>query len=217
MSDLRERLERRSEHFELPPDALQRTLDRGTRRRARRRIGTAVVALAVGIGGLAAGLSALPRGRSAAATGPTPSREAVATIPDGVYWTHPITRSTIESTLREAGFSRRQAARYYFGPGLRFDRWIRQGLVVQDGFWFQTAESDTGKREAGWSGSFTVTGPHTVQAKGYGCTITYSFSVSGRTLYLHVIGETGSSAECGPGDLVAQTAIFDPAPFVSAG
>jgi len=71
-----------------------------------------------------------------------------------------------------------------------------------------------GRKEACWRGTFRVTGPDTLQAYGYGCTITYRSSIPGRTLILDVIGETGEAAECGPGDLVAQTAIFDSAPFI---
>jgi hypothetical protein len=213
MRDLRDRLERRSERFDLPAGALDRTIARGARRRVRRRIATGAVALAVAAAGIAIAVTALPGAPRSPGANATPS-VAATRVPDGVYWTAPLSRPTIESTLADAGFSRGEARRYYFRRALPFTRWIEQGLVVQDGFWFQTARSDSGEREAGWSGSFRVVARGRIEARGYGCTISYAFSLAGRTLSLDVLDETGTGPECGPGDLVAQTAIFESAPFV---
>ena len=60
-----------------------------------------------------------------------------AAIPEGTYRTAPITRQQIVAAVRRAGFTRRQAGQLYFGPlSIPLDPWIRQGLVIQDGFWF---------------------------------------------------------------------------------
>jgi hypothetical protein len=216
MSDLRDRLVRRSERFYLPSDALQRLLVRGSRIRRRRRIAATVVALMIGVAGT---LLVVPIVRGVDTNIPTTrtssTPKALPTIPDGVYWTRPLTRADLVQTMTIAGFTHPEAKRNYFDHlSISFDQWIRMGLVIQEGFWFQTARADTGEQEAGWSGSFQVTGPHTVQASGYGCTITYRFSYSDGVLTLHVVRETGDSPECAPGDLVPQAAIFNSAPFV---
>ena len=194
---------------------MQRMFARAARRQRRRRIGTVIVALAIGL----AGVGAIARSYGTS-SGDVPgatiiSPEASATsLPNGVYWTRPLTRSEIVATLVRAGFSRSQAQRWFFSQTLAFNHWIREGLVVQDGFWFQTAKVDSGKQEAGWSGNYTVLGDERIRATGYGCTITYSYTFDGSALTLDVLREQGTAPDCGPGDLVAQTAIFDSAPFV---
>jgi len=214
MSDLGERLDRRGDRFALEPGALDRTLARGHRVRRRRQIGTTVLALVLGVAGLFYVASAFRGEGPVPADHGAPADPSSRSIPDGVYWTRPITRKQLLATMTAAGFSKRDASTYYFDPTLAFRRTIRVGLVVQDGFWFQTARSDSGAQEAGWSGTFRVVGSGRVQARGYGCTITYRFSISRRSLTLHLLRESGTNKECGRGDTIAQTAIFDSAPFV---
>jgi len=215
MSELRERLVERSERFDLPPDALQRLLERGSRIQRRRRITVSVLALTVAVAGTFFVLSAFRSNDRLPANQTSPTPKQLATIPDGIYWTQPLTRAELVATMTKAGFSRREAQRFYFDHlTVSFQRWIRMGLVIQDGFWIQTARADTGEQEAGWSGSYRVIGPHIVQASDSGCTISYRFSLSDRTLRLHLLRESGDSPDCGHGDLIPQTAIFDSAPFV---
>jgi hypothetical protein len=217
MPDLRDVLERRSRDFDLEPGFLQRTLERGERIRRRRRVTSGIVALVIGLGGVTLALTTF-RGDPGGVPLDRPSTtQVLPIIPDGVYWTRPISRSEISTTLADAGFSVHEAKEFFFRPGLPFRETIRFGLVIQDGFWFQTARADSGRKEAGWSGSYRITAPDTVVARGYGCTITYRFALSGSSLTLDVVSETGTSPECGQGDRVAQTAIFDTAPFVRQG
>ena len=56
-----------------------------------------------------------------------------------------------------------------------------------------------------------------IRATAYGCTIIYSYTFDGSELTLRVLKERGGAPDCGHGDTVAQTAIFDPAPFVLSG
>jgi hypothetical protein len=217
MADLKRQLDQRAGAFDWEPDAMQRMFERSARRQRRRRVGTAIVALAIGLAGV--GAIARSYGPSSGDVGGATltSPRMAATIPDGVYWTRPLTRSQIVETLMNAGFSRSQAQRWFFSKTLAFHHWIREGLVVQDGFWFQTAKADTGKQEAGWSGNYRALGGERIRATAYGCTITYGYTFEGRELTLHVLSERGSAPDCGHGDTVAQTAIFDPAPFALSG
>ncbi len=214
MSDLRDRLERRSERFELEPGALQRTFDRGMRVQRRRRIEAGLVALVVGMLGLFVAISTFGNGAHVPVDRPSPSVVTIPSIPEGSYWTQPFTRAQVLASIKAAGFSRRAAERYYFRAlTIPFAGRIQQGLVIQDGFWFQTARNAFGDEEAGWGGNYIVTGPHTVQASNNVCMITYRFSVSGDKLTLRVLHETGPRSMCGDGDAIAQTAIFDSGPF----
>jgi hypothetical protein len=68
MPELRDLLERRASRYEPPPDLFDRVLDRRRRRDRNRRVGTALVALAVaaaGIGGLVRAFSSDPETRPA--------------------------------------------------------------------------------------------------------------------------------------------------------
>ena len=84
--------------------------------------------------------------------------------------------------------------------------------MIQDGFWFQTARNAGGEEEAGWGGKFVVLGPHRVQATDNVCVITYGYVLSGSSLAISVIRETGPPSECEM-DVVPQTAIYESAPF----
>jgi hypothetical protein len=119
------------------------------------------------------------------------------------------------AAVRRAGFTRRQAEQLYFDHlSIPMDPWIRQGVVIQDGFWFQTATNAGGQEEAGWGGSFEQVGPDRIVATDNVCTITYRFSLSGDVLSLEVLRETGPRSECGL-DIVPQTAIYETAPFIA--
>jgi hypothetical protein len=215
MSELRERLVRRSERFDLEPGALERVFDRRRRIQRRRRFVSGALALAIGVAGTIFALSAFRGDRQLPADHNSPTPVVLPTIPDGTYWTAPVTRAQLLASITDAGFSRREAKRYYFDAlTIPVNPWIQQGLVIQEGFWFQTARNASGQQEAGWGGNFRVTGLHTAQASASDCTITYRFSLSDGTLTLRVMRDVGESAQCAHVDKVAQTAIYDPVPFV---
>jgi hypothetical protein len=216
MADLRERLTRRSERFELAAGAMGRMFERGARIQRRRRVASAAVALAIGLAGTVFAVTALrdhdpaPRPQ-----GPPSATIGGGAIPEGTYRTSPMTRHQIMATVRRAGFTRRQAEQLYFERlSIPMDPWIRQGLVIQDGFWFQTATNAGGQEEAGWGGSFEQVGPDRIVATDNVCTVTYRFSLSGDILWLQVLRETGPPSDCAM-DIVPQTAIYETAPFMA--
>ena len=214
MADLRERLIRRSERFELPSDAMGRMFERGARLQRRRRVASAAVALTIGLAGTLFAVTAL-RDHGPAPAPQVPPSPMVGAIPEGTYRTAPMTRQQIVASVRRAGFTGRQAEQLYFDHlQIPLDPWIRQGLVIQDGFWFQTATNAGGQEEAGWGGSFEQVGPHRIVATDNVCTITYGFSLTGKVLSLEVLRETGPPSECSM-DVVPQTAIYETAPFVA--
>lgn len=214
MSDLRDRLERRSERFELAPGALQRTFDRGMRVQRRRRIEAGLVALVVGVLGTLVAISTFGNGAKVPVDRPSPSVVTIPSIPEGSYWTKPLKAEQVLSAMTDAGFSRRAAQQYYYrAVSTPMFGVIQQGLVIQDGFWLERTRNEFGflgprnafgDKKAGLPRSYIVTGPDTVQVSDNVCTITYRFSVSGDTLTLHVLRETGPAPGCG----AAQTAIF---------
>jgi len=214
MDDLRRRLEAYSEGFTWEPGAVHRMFAQAERVQRRRRMSATAAAIVIGVLGIGAAVRAFGDAPTADDRPAVSLAPAAATIYDGVYWTAPVTREEIMHAVIAAGYSRHEAEEFYFSPALPFNHSIRQGLVIQDGFWFQTAKADTGQQEAGWSGSFVTTGRHRIEATGYGCTITYHYRLEAQTLSLHVVKEVGTAPDCGPGDIVAQSAIFDPAPFV---
>jgi hypothetical protein len=212
MADLRDALERRSRAFDVEPGFLERTLERRDALRRRRRIVAGSVALLIALAGISVAYLVFRGGAGTPAVRPIVTPRP--TIQEGVYWTRSLTRHEVMRTILDRGYSRAEARRYYFDMIPIFTDEIRMGLVVQDGFWIQAARANGGEQEAGWSGTFQIVGSDRVVAEGYGCTITYRFDVADGTLMLDVLEETGEAPECGQGDLVAQTAIFESAPFV---
>jgi hypothetical protein len=85
MSDLRDRLERRSERFVLPLDALGRLFERGARRQRRRRTTAAVVALVIGAAGAVLAFSSIGGVGETPANQPSPNPQQTRSIPDGTY------------------------------------------------------------------------------------------------------------------------------------
>lgn len=214
MSDLGRQLERRGERIAFEAEALERLFDRRRHIQTRRRLVSGALALVIATSGVLLALAAFGGSVDRPADEPPPAK-VLPSIPDGTYWTRPVTRAHLMEVLTEAGFTRREATKHYFDAlTIPFDRSIRQGLVIQDGFWFQTARNAAGEEEAGWGGNFVVMGPRTVQASDNVCMITYRFTLSGDVLRLRVLHDVGSRAECHTSDLIAQTAIYNAAPFI---
>ena len=69
----------------------------------------------------------------------------------------------------------------------------------------------------GWSGAYRATAASEITALGYGCTIMYGIDRSGGRVRMTVLGEQGPPTDegiCGQRDLIAQTAIYESAPFI---
>jgi hypothetical protein len=215
MSDLRDLLERRGERFVLPPDALARLFERGARIERRRRITAVVVALAIGAAGAVLAFSSFRGSRETPANTPSPSFSQTGSIPNGTYWTPPITRNQILATVRARGFTRRRAQKLYFGYlTIPFGRWIEQGLVIQDEFWFQLARSSNGQEETGWGGKAVVLGPHRVRTTDNICTAILRYDLSASSLSFTTIRVTGPPSSDCRATTLDSVAIYDSAPFV---
>jgi hypothetical protein len=214
MDDLKDRLQRYSDGFGWESGAVHRMFRRADRIHRRRRLVATTVATVIGVLGVAAALRAFGDTSVPLHRPPETSAPVGNVIPEGVYWTAPMRRSDVMRVVARAGVGRHDAREFFFSKALPFDPVIREGLIIQDRFWVQTAENGAGEQETGWTGTFEVLNGHRIAATGYGCTITYQYELVGDTLSLQVLNETGPSRECGRGDIVAQTAIFNPAPFV---
>src|SRR5437870_3847245 len=131
MSDFRGALEHESERFDLAPGALERMLDRRQRKRARRRIGTALVALAVaGLGVWSVvSLGGLGQGR------PTPGRPA--SLLEGTWHTERLSERDIVSAFVAAGGTPEKGRAFFsqLGDGAR--QYAVITLRFQDGSFIQ--------------------------------------------------------------------------------
>jgi hypothetical protein len=111
MSDVRRVLERAGERFELAPGALDRLLDRRSRKQRNRRIGAVVVALVIGTAGIGAtvmtlgGLEDQTRPATTPSIGPAPRR-----YPQ-IAGTYTLTLSSDDPRVQELGLAGRYTMR----------------------------------------------------------------------------------------------------------
>ncbi len=217
MSDFGPQLEREGAKVELAAGALGRFDSRLRRRQRFRKIGVSIVAVVVAVVGI--GFVVTPFGGGApvlpAIPAPTPSVRDSDVLSPGTYWTSPITRPQLIATLRARGFGTGDVHRFFEDLGT-FSHTVRFGIHVEKGgLWTQYAQRDQRAAEVGWSGAYRATAPGELAALGYGCTITYGIHQSQGRVEMRVLDERGPSlpATCGHRDLVAQTAIYESAPF----
>jgi hypothetical protein len=219
MSDLGPQLEREGAKVELAPGALGRFDARLRRRQQVRKVGVSIVAVVVAVVGI--GFAVKTFGGDAPAVpatpAPSPSARNSDVLPPGTYWTSPITRPQLVATLRARGFGAGDVDRFFVFEDLgTFSRTVRFGIRVErGGLWTQFQQRDQRSVEVGWSGAYRATAPGELAALGYGCTITYGIHRSEGQVGITVLDEQGPPmpATCGHRDLVAQTAIYQSAPF----
>jgi hypothetical protein len=212
-------LEREGARVELAPGALGRFDARLRRRQQIRRIAVSIVAAAVAVAGIGFAVTTFGRDASVvpATPVPTPSFQDSDVLAPGIYWTSPISRQRLVATMRANGFGKGDVHRFFkdLGP---FSSTVRFGIrAMSDGLWTQFQKRDQGPKEVGWSGAYHATGPGEIAALGYGCTITYRVHRSDGQVDVTVLDDQGPASPpgiCGHRDLVAQTAIYESAPFV---
>lgn len=162
--------------------------------------------IAVGVAALiAAGACGFDAG-TAGATVPDPSEPG---IPDGMYRTPEVTYDQLVATAVAAGFTEADATAF-LGPDSG-DAGIVFSLRLAAGGWTQSVSFDGAADEVGWRGTYEVVDDDTVVAMDFCGAITYNFAVSGDVLTLDMVDD-----QCDDGgveDLIAQTVIFETAPF----
>ena len=181
MNDLRGPLERESERFDLAPGALGRMLDRQRRKAQRRRIGAAVVALAIAGFGIwtVASLGGL---------GPGPSIPArPASLLEGTWHTGRLSERDVVSAFMAAGGTREDGQAFFSQLGGGATRYAVITLRFQDGSFVQFESGDGGSPITGFEATYRVSEIGTLTIAAPGCTGTYSFQVEDRRLRLHVI------------------------------
>ena len=82
-------------------------------------------------------------------------------------------------------------------------------IRFQDGRLQQFESYDGGPDQLGWTGTYRVVGPHTIEATEIGTfdTITYDFDLRGNVLTVDVVSDAD------PVNLVPQTGIYETLPF----
>ena len=179
-----------------------RTLSVVLGRRATRRgslLGTVLI-------GAVAGLATF--GYSATASVPTDDGEL---LPEGVYRTPVVTVDEQIATALDAGFTE-EDVNAFFAAGDPADT-HQMTLRLANGGWTQLDSYNGGAEEVGWRGTYEVIDDDTVVASAPGTVITYDYAFDGEQLTLDMIDD-----QCGPcgddvGELIAQTIIFETAPF----
>jgi hypothetical protein len=181
MSDLRDALDRESERYDLAPGALERTLDRQRRKATRRRVGAAVVGLA--IAGVTVWL--------AVSLGCVVKRPSIPAHPgshlEGTWRSPKLSEQDIVTAFVAAGGTAREGRAFFsqLGGGAKDNAVIT--LQLQDGSFVEFESGDGGTPVAGYAASYTITNGGILTVASPRCTGTYSFRVEGRRLRLNLI------------------------------
>jgi hypothetical protein len=205
MSDLRDALDRESERYDLAPGALERTLDRQRRGLQRRRIGAAVVALAI------AG-SSVWAVMSLAGLGEGPSTPASpASLIEGTWRSSKLSeRDTVHAFVAAGGTAREGRAFFArLGGGAR--RYAVITLRFEGGSFVQFESGDGGPPVTGYEATYTVSKDGILRIGSSRCTGTYSPRVEERQLRLTVVHQ------CARHDGVYNTTLFASFPFIRQG
>lgn len=151
-------------------------------------------------------------GPTATTTAQPTSQETLATaastsepLPESTYRTAELTREQLIATGTAAGFA---AADTEAGVGAMQHSEIAT-IKLESGSWTALVALDGGPDEVVWSGSYEVVDEQTVIATDSCGSITYDYTYTAEQLTLRVVDD-----QCpGVGELVAQTLLYQTAPF----
>jgi hypothetical protein len=146
-----------------------------------------------------------------AAVDTTEPESFAAAIPEGVYRTPELTVDQLRQTALDAGFAEDDVDAFFEGAvGTTVF-----GLRLADGGWTQLYSNDGGPEGVGWRGTYEVIDDDTVVATDPCGPITYTYSLEGEQLTLDMIDDqcTGAGGDTEIVELIAQTTIFETAPF----
>jgi hypothetical protein len=134
----------------------------------------------------------------------------------GTYATDPIAVSQMVDVARQAGFVEKDLAEFrdiYAGV-----RQVVYTLKLTDTFWVLFESRDGGVAQDAWSGPYQVLDDATISAGTPPCgPITYDYSFTGDELSLDMTEDEcreGGDQDAAPvGELIAQTTIYESAPY----
>ncbi|MGH9136951.1 MAG: TRAP transporter substrate-binding protein [Acidimicrobiales bacterium] len=135
-------------------------------------------------------------------------------LPEGTYRTGEVTRDELIATGVAAGFDRADVEAFVDADGIETSATF--GLRLADGGWIQLYSYDGGPEGVGWRGTYEVVDEDTVIATDPCGPITYTYMLDGDELTLDMIDDQckGAGGDTDVGELIAQTLIFETAPFI---
>jgi hypothetical protein len=155
----------------------------------------------------AAALALAVIGTDAAAVESTVPDAAGGGIPEGLYRTPELTRDDLLAAGLDAGFSEADMNAFLDADGI--EGTVQFGLLLADGGWTQRYAYDGADEDVGWRGTYEVVDADTVIATDPCGAITYEYALDGDVLTLDMVDD-----QCpGLGEQIAQTVIFESAPF----
>ncbi len=151
----------------------------------------------------------------------TPTREAgPATAPDltGTWETPPIPVAHMVDVVARAGFEPAEVEA--FRADYKDVQQVVYTLKVTDTLWVEFESRDGGQAEEGWTGPYQVLDDTTLRAGEKPCgPITYDVTLAGDELSLAMTDNqcVGPDGRVPAGELIAQTTIYQSAPFHRVG
>ena len=140
-------------------------------------------------------------------------------LPEGTYTTRALSIEQLRETALAAGFSPSEVDQNLGYEGVRH---ITFTLQLKNGDWTEFDVQDDEPPAVGWSGPYAVSDGGTVVAGEPPCgPITYDYRVVGDQLHVVMLEDEcreGGDLESAPvGELIAQTVIYETAPFTRVG
>jgi hypothetical protein len=181
----------------------------------------AVTALLVASCGNGSGPDADPAPAPPPATSAAEETAAVdPRLPEGTYQTPELTVDQLVAAGVSAGFGEAAVEEFWtVDNGVSPDGHVVLTLKLESGRWTQFGSHDGGPDEIGWSGTYEVVDDDTVVATDPCGAITYTYALRGDELTLDMIEDEceGYGGDDPQDELIAQTTIFETAPFTKVG
>lgn len=157
---------------------------------------------------------------SASDTTTTTTPATTSGTPDltGTWETPPITLAHMVDVARQAGFE--PADIEEFRAAYADVQEVVYTLKVTDTLWVEFESQDGGQAAEGWTGPYEVIDASTMRAGEKPCgPITYDYALTGDQLSLTMTDNQciGPDGKVAPGELIAQTTIYQSAPFHRVG
>ena len=147
-------------------------------------------------------------------TGPAWTPVTGAPLGEGTYETPPLTVDQLRRTALSAGFTQAQIEDNLGYEGVRS---VTYTIQIRNGDWTEFDTVDRAPPKVGWNGPYDVIDGATVVAGEPPCgPITYDYRFVGDKLSIVVLDDACTGEEL-IGELIAQTVIYESAPFTRVG